>query len=337
MRNYMMTLGITVLLFAPVSTWADGPSADASHQAYALNDARSLTAGGLLSLASFQDEPLTKEEAESAVEGEGTLIDKSDQSGTNPVNFTFDLRIYNEYQWLNVDGDGEQNTTTLEFRVPFADGKWQFRVRARGNYVNADLPDAGRSPGMFSRRHLDRRRGFLPSLDSDPGIDDCGFGDVDFRFLTVPYFSVEKRFAFAAGLEVFLDTAHEDTLGSGSTSLGPQIFLGFFRPFGLPIDGFFPGYQHKFDVDGNDVHQSVIDLYVLKTWKNKTLWMLLDPQIILDYENNTEFCLFDAEFGTMLDDLLGTKGHSFYVRPSAGIGTDRPFDASIEIGYKIVW
>ncbi len=301
MRNYLMTLGIAVLLFAPISVCA-------------------------------QDEPPIEEEGEV----ENKLVDKSDQTGTNPVNFTYDLRLYNEYQWLSADANGEQNTTTLEFRVPFADGKWQFRVRARSNYINADGPDAGYSPGMFAKRRLSGGGSPLRSLRTlrtDRGIDDCGFGDVDFRFLTVPYFNLEKRFAIATGLEVFLDTASEDTLGSGSTSLGPQIFLAFFRPFGLPIDGFFPGYQHKFDVDGNDVHQSVIDLYVLKTWKNKTRWLLADPQIILDYENNTEFFLLDLEFGTMLK----TKGHSAYIRPSIGVGGDRPYDASFEVGYKIVW
>jgi hypothetical protein len=302
----MMTLGIAVLMFAPVSVYA-------------------------------QDEPPIEEEAEA----ESKLVDKSDQTGTNPINFTYDLRIYNEYQWLNVDGDGEQNITTLEFRMPLADGKWQFRVRARGNYVNADLPDAGRSPGMFARRDRARSGGFLRRargfLGSDRGIDDCGFGDVDFRFLTVPYFSVEKRMAIATGLEVFLDTASEDSLGSGSTSLGPQIFAVFFKPFGLNLDLFAPAYQHKFDVDGNDVNQGLIDLFILKTSADKTLWLLLDPQIVLDYENNREFSLIDVEFGTMLDKYLGTKGHSFYVRPSVGIGNDRPYDASIEVGYKIVW
>ena len=81
------------------------------------------------------------------------------------------------------------------------------------------------------------------------------------------------------------------------------------------------------------MHQSVIDLFVLKTWNNKTRWFLADPQIILDYENNREFALIDLEFGTMLK----TKGHSAYIRPSVGIGNDRPYDASIEVGYKIVW
>ncbi len=56
---------------------------------------------------------------------------KADKTGTNPINFTNDARIYNEFQWLNTEGDGNQNITTLEFRTPFLDGKWQFRLRAR--------------------------------------------------------------------------------------------------------------------------------------------------------------------------------------------------------------
>lgn len=247
-------------------------------------------------------------------EGDDKLADKSDQTGTNPINFTFDLRVYNEYLWLNTAGDGNQNLTTVEFRVPFLDGKWQFRVRARANVINADLNDDG--------------------VDE---LDESGFGDLDFRFLTVPYVNPEKRIAFAAGLEVFLDTASDEALGSGSTSLGPQIFLVFFKPFGLDIDLFAPAYQHKFSIDGNDVNQSLIDLFMLKTSEDKTLWVLVNPVFVIDHEANTEYMLIDIELGTMLDKYLGTMGHSVYVRPSVGIGGDRPYDASIEVGYKMVF
>ena len=30
------------------------------------------------------------------------------------------------------------------------------------------------------------------------------------------------------------------------------------------------------------------------------------------------------------------KGNSFYLRPSVGVGADRPTEGSIEFGYKIV-
>jgi len=40
---------------------------------------------------------------------------------------------------------------------------------------------------------------------------------------------------------------------------------------------------------------------------------LLDPQVVLDYEEDKQFSIIDAEFGMMLDKYLGTKGHSVYV------------------------
>ncbi len=45
-----------------------------------------------------QEEDLPAEEA----------TDNSDKTGTNPINFQRDFRIYNEYSWLNTAGDGNQ-------------------------------------------------------------------------------------------------------------------------------------------------------------------------------------------------------------------------------------
>ena len=241
---------------------------------------------------------------------------KSDKTGTNPINFTHDLRVYNEFQWLNTSsGDGDQNVTTLEFRTPFSNGDWQFRIRGR-----------------------------VQSLDIDgtaADVSDSGFGDFDFRLLTVPYVNMEKKFALAVGFETFLPTATEDSLGSGALSFGPQVFPVFFAPFGITGTLIAPAYQHKFSIDEDegrdDFHQGLIDVFFLWISSNKQYWSLLDPQILLDYENHTEFMLLDLEAGMMLDKYFGTKGHSAYVRPSVGIGADRPTDGSIEMGYKIIW
>lgn len=243
---------------------------------------------------------------------------KSDKTGTNPINFSYDLRLYNEYQWLNTDGDGDQNITTLEFRAPLLDGKLQFRVRARGVFIEADVND-----------------------DGNDDLDDSGWGDTDIRFLTVPYMNMEKKMAIAVGMEIFFDTASEDSLGSGATSLGPQLFAVFFKPLGGMFDLISPAYQHKFSVDEDSgrekIHQGLIDLFLLKTSKDKQRWALIDPQGILDYENNNEFMLIDVEVGTMLDSYFGIKGHSVYLRPSLGVGAYRPTDGSLEFGYKIIW
>lgn len=68
---------------------------------------------------------------------------KGDKTGTNPINFTHDIRLYNEFVWLNTAGDGNQNLTTLEYRHPFFDGKWQFGTRIRASWIEADVNDDG--------------------------------------------------------------------------------------------------------------------------------------------------------------------------------------------------
>ena len=55
------------------------------------------------------------------------MQDKSDKSGTNPINFTNDVRLYHEYQ--DLVGGGTGNVTTFEGRMPVFGGKMQLRMR----------------------------------------------------------------------------------------------------------------------------------------------------------------------------------------------------------------
>jgi hypothetical protein len=240
-----------------------------------------------------------------------------DKTGTNPMNFTFDARLYNEYQWLNTAGDGGQNITTFEFRAPFASRQWQFRAKLRAVDLKADFND-----------------------DGTDDVDEFGFGDMDIRFMTIPYMNLAKKSAIALGVEFFLPTASEDALGTGAWTVAPLIFYGYFNPIG-PGSIFVPGYQHKFSVSEEDgrskVHQGLIDMFLVKTWGGNQYWGYVDPQILLDYENDKEFMLLEFQGGMMMDKYFGTKGHSVYLMPSFGVGTDRPYDFSLEVAYKIVW
>jgi hypothetical protein len=262
-------------------------------------------------------EPITSDEEGLA---EHAVTDKNDKSGTNPINFQRDARIYNEYLWLNTAGDGNQNLTTFEFRTPFADGKWQFRTRIPHNAVTADVNGDG--------------------MDD---IDDSGLGDINFRLLTVPY--IKGANAMAAALEVFVDTASEDSLGAGTTSLAPIVFYGhFFRGgFGPWQKGglFAPGLQYKFSVDEDDgrdkTEQWIIDINFLLQAEDGQSWLFAEPQIVFDQEANADFVIMDFEFGWMMTKWKpDMKGQSFYVRPTFTVGTDRPTDYGMEIGYKWV-
>ncbi len=60
------------------------------------------------------------------------------------------------------------------------------------------------------------------------------------------------------------------------------------------------------------------------------------PQIAIDNETNIEFAIVDLEIGWMMSKWTELKGRSVYIRPSFGVGTNRPVDGSVEVGYKIV-
>jgi hypothetical protein len=228
---------------------------------------------------------------------------EKDKTGTNPMNFTYDARIYNEYQWLNPTGS--RNVTTLEFRAPFASGKWQFRAKVRG-----------------------------VGVDAGP-VDEYGFGDTDLRVMTVPYINMQKRIALAPGLEVSIDTASHAATGSGSTSLAPFIFLAYFNPIGKGSI-FVPGYQQFFSVSTDEGRRSVnwglIDMFLVKTYDANKYWAYVDPQIILDYQNSDEYMLLEIQGGMMV-----AEAQSVYLMPSFGLGSDRPYDFSLELGYKVIW
>ena len=251
---------------------------------------------------------------------ESAATDKVDKTGTNPINFQRDVRIYNEYLWLNTAGDGNQNLTTFEFRTPFAGDKWQFRTRIPYNKVTADVNDDG--------------------MDD---TDDSGLGDINFRLLTVPYLKGANAFAYA--LEVFLDTASDDSLGAGTTSLAPVVFYGrFFRGgFGPWQKGglFALGLQYKFSVDEDEgrskTEQAIIDVNFLLQAEDGQSWFFAEPQIVSDLENDAEFAIMDFEFGWMMTKWWpDLTGQSFYLRPTFTVGTDRPTDYGIEVGYKVI-
>jgi hypothetical protein len=168
-----------------------------------------------------------------------------DNSGTNPVNFTYDFRVYSELAQLPNDA-GSSALTTAELRVPlgrdiaylsddpeespFYDmgSRWQLRFRAK--YKNLSLENPANPP--FGASEV------------------SGIGDFDARLLWIA--SASKKMVIAAGLEAFMmDTASNDALGNGQTVLGPTAFAVFPGILG-PGSLFAPGYQYVFDVGGGN-------------------------------------------------------------------------------------
>lgn len=245
---------------------------------------------------------------------------KKDNSGTNPVNFTYDFRIIQEMQQFKDDG-GSQNKSYMEFRAPMG-----------RDIANVTGQEAGSLVDLGSRFAV-RLRGYYNTVNFNDAANTTvsGIGDFDARIISVAH--ATSKFAIAPGLEAFFNTASNDVIGSGSTILAPVVFFGFFNLMGK-YSIFAPGLQHQFSVEGNKVSRTILDIYYVKMLAKGKNWLIINPQPIFDWENNTQYMVVDVEWGFMIVPKSGIAG---YVRPGFGIGADRPFNYNFEFAIKFVW
>jgi hypothetical protein len=265
---------------------------------------------------------------------------QKDNTGTNPANFTYDFRLYTEMAQFKNNG-GSLLTTTAEFRWPLGRDVANLLGQEGGKEGGKEGGEKGGS--LFydmGKKFGARFRARYQNLSVDtPGAvpfgtsDVSGIGDFDARILYLAYAS--KNLILVPGLEAFFDTASNDALGAGTTRLGPVVFAVFPGVLG-GRSLFAPGYQYVFDIsgDGPDVSRSQIDFYFVWLLAKGKNWLIVDPQIVLDHENSKEAATIEAEWGFMIAPKSGISG---WLRPGAGIGTDRPYSWNFEVGLKFVW
>jgi hypothetical protein len=251
-----------------------------------------------------------------------------DKTGTNPVNFTYDFRLISEMQEFQ-GGGGSQVINTVEFRWPLG--------RDIANLKGPEGRDSifynmGTRIGMRVRARTQTKS--LNNTGPAPfGTSEVsGIGDFDMRILGLAYGSA--KVLVAVGLEAFFDTASNPALGSGNTSLGPQVFVGFPGILG-GRSLFIPGYQYVFDVAGQgNVSRSQIDLYFVWLLAEAKNWLIVNPQFILDHELSEDFGTFETEWGFMIVPKYGVSG---YIRPGFGFWDPKLYSWNFEFGLKFVW
>ena len=246
---------------------------------------------------------------------------KKDNSGTNPINFTYDYRLFWEMQQFKDDG-GSLNKRVMEFRAPL--GRDMSNVLGGNDFFNS-----------MGSRFAVRLRAYYNtlSLNQPDGTTTTtsGIGDFDARIIGIAY--ANSKWGIAPGLEGFFNTASNDALGSGSNILAPVVFVGFFNLLGKRSI-FAPGYQYQFNVDGKNVSRSILDIYFVWILAKGKNWLIINPQPIFDHANDVSFAQVDLEWGFMIVPKSGISG---YIRPGFGIGEHRPFNYNFEVAIKFVW
>ena len=254
---------------------------------------------------------------------------EKDNTGTNPANFTYDVRFYSEMARL-PNASSSYLTNFLEFRWPLG----RDIAKTAGIENEGLVYELGKKFGArmrFRYRNLN-----IETHDSNSFNNSSvsGIGDIDMRVLWLAYGN--RKIIIVPGLEATFNTSSNEALGFGANVLSPTLFFVF--P-GLLGKGslFAPGYQYLFDVDGGEnitVSRSQIDLYFVWLLGKGANWLIVDPQIIIDHDQNIYPALIEVEWGYMIKPLPGA---SVYVRAGVGIGSDRPYDWNLEGGLKFVW
>jgi hypothetical protein len=248
--------------------------------------------------AEVDAEDVVEEVAADVAPEQGGAASAEDKTGTNPVNFQSEMRLFNVFTEL-PDGAGYINEMRYRQVWPFDNRRQQIRLE-------------------------------IPLVTTNvTGETEFGFGDLLVRWLMVT--KATPKNAVAVGVESTWDTATSDVLGTGKNVLAPVVFYVIFLPEKKAI--FAPGYQYRFDIGGSDaradVSLSAIDLYYVLLPKPGSM---IDPQIIIDHESSTTYVQVETEFGRMMG-----PGWSTYLRPGFPIGGNRLMDWNLEFGIKSVF
>ena len=224
-------------------------------------------------------------------------LDEEDQTGTNPAKFTRTLILFNEFRSLGNEAAFDE--AMFRYIQPFGENL----------KVQLSLP--------------------LDSTDAS-GDTVFGFGELSLKFNYRAW--MNERNALILNLDTFWPTATRDEFMSGKYVLDPGFTYALFFEQGAMI--FAPSLQQKISYAGDaardDVNQTQADLYFV--WRpTKTSWLTIDPQIVRDWQADTEFGQLEIEYGRV---MFG--GMSAYLRPGIGIGADRPLEWNLEFGLKVV-
>lgn len=210
------------------------------------------------------------------------------------------------------------------------------------SYGNLSLVNGGNLENLFLKYSTsisaDRRTGLnlkLPLVSNSLG--ESGFGGGDFSVKISRVLSIKPTHGVIVGAEVVFDTADAPDRGFGVDVLKLSGAYAFFLKSGAILA---PSLEHAVSIGHPDpgrvdVKLTTLDLYYVPRLSIPGAYMTVDPAIIYDWETEKLAGALAVTYGQSVD--LGIKGNeSFFIKPSIGIGGNRPADFGIEVGFKVV-
>jgi hypothetical protein len=210
-----------------------------------------------------------------------------------------------KYEYLDLRNGYSSGTLRLSYTTPLGDAQsYALRVRVPITYVDV-LED-----------------------------DSYNLGDVSLELSHV--FGLTKQHAFVAKGELIFNTADRPELGSGvNVFKGTFIYAKFLDNGAILAPSLVQSVSISSSADRPDLNATTFDFYYVPKLANPKNLITFDPNIVFDWENDTQFAGLAVTFGRVLGPQLGGNGIMF-VKPSLFAGTDRLGTWGLEIGYKVI-
>ena len=224
------------------------------------------------------------------------------KNADDPANFLTRIEVFNELQHHDKNGnDFYLNQTVV--RTIFRIGK-RFTTRIDLPYVynSINIPGNPRQSGL---------------------------GDISFRLLGYKFWE-KPLSAFTASMEVSLNTAESNILGTGKNILIPMVTYSKLIPKKKLLFSF--SFQQANSVGGDetrsDISFSKLQVIVIKYWTRR-FWTVLAPEWYLDYVNDGASMNLRTRFTG-----APTPRINLWITPSVGIFGDFAgrYQWSLDIG-----
>jgi hypothetical protein len=257
---------------------------------------RKLLAAAILS---FVAQPAV---AQSAV-AQTAEAEPEDKSGTNPAKLNRTFSIGNDFRWL--DKGRWSNQTTFRYSEPFAGDTMSLSVKAPVAWTNA----AG-------------------------GKTMSGLGDISAKWTWVAY--LDRRQGLVLSAEVAAPTAAENILGTGKWTVAPgATYAAFLSPEFIIAPALVYVSSFAGDRQRSSVSRLDFDLYAVYRPKGKRWWVTQDLTISHDFMTRKWPASYKVALGLNLGKI-GDAAVNLSLRPGIGLGVDKPFRYSFEVGLSVV-
>lgn len=225
------------------------------------------------------------------------VADPTDKTGTNPANLQNIVELFNRFE--SVDDQLFVDQVTWRFGQAFA----RRRMRAR-----VDLP--------FRFGNL-------------TGRTEAGFGDVALGWEWLA--AVRGRMGFLTGVDLTFDSSSNDALAIGHHTVAPSVSIAF-----VPRDVVVVSvrYDQRFSFDSveglPDVNKGTLEGAVVRRFSEGS-WLRALTTLDVNFEESETWGALRAEWGRLLIGSFST-----WVRAGAGLGTSKPMDWTVELGFRVV-